>query len=144
MIVGEGPEEESLRALVRNMGLENNIVFKNIVQATADILPVFDVFVMPSRQEGLGLAVMEAMAAGIPVVASEVGGLPDLVKNGQTGFSVPPEDVTGLAQRVKEMLADRNRAMGMARAARILIEEKFSAQTMVAQTIRVYEQYSGR
>ena len=144
MIVGQGPQENDLRTLVHQLGLEKNVSFRSIVQSTADILPVFDVFVMPSLQEGLGLSVMEAMAAGIPVVASNVGGLPDLIKDGQTGFLTPVGDSTALGKRINGMLGDPARALNMARAARALIEKEFSSQRMVEGTIKVYEKYSGR
>ncbi len=144
MIVGQGPQESSLRTLVHQLGLEKNVSFRSIVQSTADILPAFDVFVMPSLQEGLGLSVMEAMAAGIPVVASNVGGLPDLVKDGQTGFLTPAGDSAALGKRIKGMLGDPTRALNMARAARALIEKEFSSQRMVEGTMKVYEKYSCR
>ena len=85
-IVGEGPQHNDLRNLVENRGLSAAVRFEPVVNRAADILPVFDVFVMPSLQEGLGLSVMEAQAAGIPVVASNVGGLPDLIDDGKTGL----------------------------------------------------------
>ena len=144
MIVGQGPEEQNLKALVHQSGLEKNILFKPIAQSTADILPVFDVFVMPSRQEGLGLAVMEAMACGIAVVVSDVGGLPDLVKNGQTGLLAPAGDSVALAKRIKEILGDPALASRMAHAARALIEREFSAGRMIDATLGFYAQHTRR
>ncbi len=144
MIVGQGPQENDLRTLVNQLGLEKNVSFRFTVQSTADILPAFDVFVMPSLQEGLGLSVMEAMAAGIPVVASNVGGLPDLVKDGQTGFLTPAGDSAALGKRIKGMLGDPARALNMARAGRALIEKEFNSQCMVEGTMKVYEQYTRR
>ncbi|HLD87869.1 MAG TPA: glycosyltransferase, partial [Candidatus Omnitrophota bacterium] len=139
MIVGQGPQENDLRMLVDQLGLEKSVDFRSTVQSTADILPAFDVFVMPSLQEGLGLSVMEAMAAGISVVASNVGGLPDLVKDGQTGFLTPVGDSAALGKRINAMLGDPVRALNMARAARTLMEKEFSAERMVEGTIKVYE-----
>ena len=74
IIVGRGPEESNLKKLTQELSLGPQVRFENVVNQTQELLPVFDVFVMPSLMEGLGLSVMEAQACGIPVVASRVGG----------------------------------------------------------------------
>ncbi len=142
-IVGEGPQEKELKALVERHGVAGHVTFKNAVQRTAEILPCFDVFVMPSLQEGLGLAVMEAMAAGIPVVASNVGGLPELIKDDETGLLAIAGHTAALSSRLLDMCTNPNR-LQMAKAARNLIETTYNAQDMVARTIKFYEQYSRR
>jgi glycosyltransferase involved in cell wall biosynthesis len=97
-----------------------------------------------SLMEGLGLSVMEAQAAGIPVVASNVGGLPDLIEDGKNGYLVPPGNPEVLAARIVSVLKDPAQAKAMAKIARANIEQKFSSQDMVKGTVKVYEQYSRR
>ena len=96
---------------------------------------------MPSLMEGLGLSVMEAQACGIPVVASRVGGLVDLIDDGRSGYLVAINDPAALARRVIEILRYPNQAKIMADQARINIERHFSAQMMAKETIKVYEMY---
>ena len=143
-IVGEGPEEQRLRDLVKRLGLGTSVRFEPIVNRTADILPVFDVFVMPSLQEGLGLSVIEAQAAGVPVIASDIGGLPELIEDGKTGVLVPSGQSDVLAQKIIVVLKDPQKARAMAATARIQVEEKFSMERMVEGTIRFYEQNTRR
>ncbi len=144
MIVGQGPEEANLRQLTQDLSLKAQVRFENTVDQTQDLLPVFDVFVMPSLMEGLGLSVMEAQACGIPVVASRVGGLVDLIKDRESGHLVAPNDPAALAQRLIEVFCNPDDSQMMARQARSNIEQYFSAESMVNQTLKIYEQYSHR
>ncbi len=144
MIVGQGPEESNLKKLTQDLILSSKIHFINTTGQTQDILPAFDVFVMPSLMEGLGLSVMEAQACGIPVVASRVGGLFDLIEDGENGHLVEPKDPLGLAQRIVEVLRHPDHAAMLAGRARSNIEKYFSAQLMAGKTLEVYEQYSRR
>ena len=143
-IVGDGPEKQKLRQLTGQMGLDGCVRFEAIVNQTPDVLPVFDIFVMPSVQEGLGLAVMEAQACGIAVVASNVGGLPDLIEDGKTGFLFTSGDTEALAAKIIELLNNPGQAQAMAVAARRQVEKKFSLDQMVEQTIALYEQNISR
>ncbi len=143
LIAGQGRLEEELRAIVRRMHLENHIVFHPFFSSNADVLPLLDVFVMPSLQEGLGLSVMEAQAAGLPVVASCVGGLPTLVEEGKTGLLVPPGSPERIAQAVLEILRDREKAREMGRTAREFIKNNFSMQQMARETLEVYRKVAG-
>lgn len=144
IIVGQGPEESALKKLAQDMSLTRQVHFKNTINQTHEILCAFDVFVMPSLMEGLGLSVMEAQACGIPVVASRVGGLVDLIIDGTSGFLVPVQDEKALGGRIVECLANPRKAQAMARQARLNIENYFSASIMVEKTVRIYEQYSRR
>jgi len=144
VIVGQGPEEDNLKQITQELGLNNKIHFKNMLNQPQDILPAFDLFVMPSIMEGLGLSVMEAQACGIPVVASKVGGLIDLIQYGVTGFLVEPNDPEALAERIIEALRNPEKLKNMTQRARHNIEEYFSAQRMARETIKVYEQHSRR
>ncbi len=142
LIAGQGPEEILLKNLTRDLSLTASVHFKNTSQQTQELLAAFDVFVMPSLMEGLGLSVMEAQACGVPVVASRVGGLVDLVQEGTSGYLVPANDPVALADRIIEALESPQQSRTMAQQARLNIERHFSAETMVKQTLEVYEQCS--
>ena len=94
--------------------------------------------------EGLGLCVMEAQACGIPVVASRVGGLVDLIEDAKSGYLVTVNDPTALANRIIEVLKNPHSSKVMAQQARLNIEQHFSAEMMLKKTLNVYEQYSRR
>jgi len=144
MIVGQGPQEAYLHRLTQELSLSAHVRFENIVNRTEELLPIFDVFIMPSLMEGLGLSVMEAQACGIPVVASRVGGLVDLIEDGKSGYLVASHDPAALADRIIEVLKNSDGARVMAQEARSNIEHRFSAESMVNQTFKIYEQYSRR
>lgn len=144
MIVGEGPEKDKLVSLVEGLNLKRHVRFESIVNQTAEILPVFDVFVMPSRQEGLGLSVMEAQACALPVIASNVGGLVDLIEDGRTGYLVPPGNPKELAKKIIDVLTHIKEAKQAGIAARAVILEKFSMEQMAQATEEVYEEYTRR
>lgn len=144
IIVGQGPEEENLKKLTQDLALTGQIHFKNIIHQAQDLLPAFDVFVMPSLMEGLGLSVIEAQACGIPVVASRIGGLIDLIEDGKTGYLVPVNDPAFLAARVVDLLQNHAQSRVMAQQARLNIEQHYSSQNMLKETVKVYEQYSCR
>jgi glycosyltransferase involved in cell wall biosynthesis len=99
---------------------------------------------MPSLQEGLGLSVMEAQAAGVPVVVSNVGGLPDLVKEGMTGLLAMPGQAEDLATKIILSLAEPGHSQTMALSARLMIEEQFSLERMTKGTVSIYEQNLSR
>lgn len=139
LIVGEGPMEDDLRRLVEGLGLSKSVQFLKIVDRTAEVLPLFDVFVMPSLQEGLGLSVLEAQAMGLPVVASRVGGLPDIIEHNRTGVLVEPQNPVALAQAICDVLGNSARAWDMGRAARMFVEKHYSSGQMVRLTLGMYE-----
>ena len=144
LIAGQGPEEAALKKLTQDLRLSAHVHFKSTAHQTQDLLCVFDVFVMPSLMEGLGLSVIEAQACGIPVVASRVGGLVDLIEDGQSGYLVPINDPAALASRIIEVLRNPRLSKIMTQQARLNIEQHFSAQRMVIETLKIYEQYSRR
>ncbi len=137
-IIGEGPQENMLKAMVKNLLLEKHVRFIPLVNKTASVLPVFDIFVLPSLQEGLGLAIMEAQAAGLPVIASRVGGIPSLVTHGKTGYLVEPKDIHGLADVIINLMNDKAKQESMGLTAKTFIESEFSMEKMVNGTLAVY------
>ncbi|MCA9392596.1 MAG: glycosyltransferase family 4 protein [Candidatus Omnitrophica bacterium] len=140
VIMGEGREEQALKDLVRQRHLEGTVRFFSGVDDMALCLNMFDVFVMPSRQEGLGLSVLEAQACGLCVVASRVGGLVSIIEDGETGFLVDPEDPAVLAARITAVLTDDFTRRKVGRQARARVGEHHAASRMVAETVKVYRE----
>ena len=138
LIVGEGKTGPDLKRRVETLGLETRVIFLPVVNRTADILPLLDIFVLPSLQEGLGLSAMEAQAAGLPVIASRVGGLPSLIEDGRTGRLVEPRNSGQLAEAIIELLKNPEEAEAMGRRARAFIEREYSARQMARDTVKLY------
>ena len=144
LVAGQGPQEAALKKLTQDLRLTAHIHFKSTTDQTQDLLCAFDVFVMPSLMEGLGLSVMEAQACGIPVVASRIGGLVDLIEDGESGYLVAVNDPAALADRIIEVLRNPKPSKIMAQQARLNIEQHFSIERMLKETLQIYEQYSRR
>lgn len=117
-LVGDGPERPRIEALVRELGLRDYVTFRGEMDDLAALYGSCDVFLLPSESESFGLAALEAMACGVPVVASDVGGLPDVVADGETGFLAPVGDVAAMAEAAGRLLSDDvlwGRMSGLAR-----------------------------
>lgn len=143
MIVGEGKEEAALKTQVARLNVSDCVSFYPVVNRTMDFLMLFDCFVLPSLQEGLGLSVMEAQAAGIPVVASHVGGIPSLIEHEQTGLLVEPRNEAQLAAAIVRVLTDHHLAKMLASNALDKAREHYSAGIMAEKILQVYEEVAG-
>ena len=137
-LFGKGKEEAFLKELVLTLDLERHVIFSDAVNRVYDCLSMLDVFAVPSRQEGLGISVMEAQAAGVPVVASRVGGIPSLIEDGKTGLLVEPQKPRALADVIIRFLKDDSLAGQCRKAARTFIETSCSSEEMVDKTLGVY------
>ena len=129
--VGHGPEEGRIRALAAELGISDRVVFTGLRDDVAEILPGFDVSCLSSVHEGAPLAVLESMAAGVPMVATDVGALRDLVADAGEGYIVPPGDPVALADRLAALLSDRSLREEMGRRARARAEREFSIERTV-------------
>ncbi len=138
VVVGGGSQEALLMSLARDLGVADRIVFTGSVVPSAGILSRCDVAVVPSLSEGLGLVALEAMALGIPVVATRVGGLPEVVEDGVTGRLVPPNDPRAIAGAVAPLLEDPQRRAAMGAAGLERVEREFSVDLMVARHLEIY------
>jgi glycosyltransferase involved in cell wall biosynthesis len=142
-IAGAGSDENLLRREAHALGVDGAVVFAGWQPDVWPWLARWDIFVQPSLVEGFGMAALEAMAAGLPVVGTSVGGLPELIEDGWTGFLVPPANAMALAGRLRDLLLDpdRRRAMGAAGQARV--RQRFSAERMTAELAGIYDELSG-
>ncbi len=138
VIVGDGAERAFLEELARELGVSGRILWAGYRPDVHKLLPAFDVFVQPSRFEGLPTTVIEAMAAGLPVVATAVGGTPEVVEDGVTGLLVPPADPAALAQAINHLLGDPPLRLALGRAGRERAAKQFSVEQMVRQTEALY------
>lgn len=143
LLAGQGKTEGRLKEIVKELNLDHAVIFRPIVGQTADLLPIFDLCVMPSRQEGLGLSIMEAQSSGVPVIATNVGGIPSIIENDRTGILVPPENSEELAEATIKLLKDADKMKKLGTAGREFIHQHFSAEGMVSATIKLYEDLSG-
>jgi len=140
MIVGDGPLRGQLEQQARSLGINAAVIFAGYQADVAGFLGASDLFVLPSLREGTPNALLEAMALAKPVVVSRVGGVPEIVQDGETGFLVPPQDPDSVAQAVLALMRDSNRAAAMGQRARQVIEQDFSVQRLARKIVAVYHQ----
>lgn len=143
LLFGQGPIEASLRASVRARGLEGAVIFAGYRTDMARVMPCLDLVVHPAWMEGLGVSLLEAAAAGVPIVATRAGGIPEIVKDGVNGRLIVPGDGAALASALVELLDDSTRRRGLGQAGRRLVLERFSVEAMVEGNYRVYRQVTG-
>ena len=137
-IVGDGELRGALEARSRELGVAGSLRFPGFRGDVPTILKALDVFVMPSHMEGLGTSVLDAMAARVPVVGTEAGGMPEILEHGRNGLVCPIRDSGAIARSVVELLADPERARRLAHQARADVVARFSREAMVAGTLGVY------
>jgi glycosyltransferase involved in cell wall biosynthesis len=137
VIAGEGELRPALEAQVRELGLDDRVVLAGFRHDLDRLLPVFSAFCLSSRLEGLGTSLLDAMAFGLPVVATAAGGIPEAVEDRVTGRVVPPRDAPALAQALAEVLGDEERRRAYGAAGRRRFLERFTADHMVGETLRV-------
>jgi glycosyltransferase involved in cell wall biosynthesis len=140
LVVGHGPVEDELQRLVAVAALEETVLFLGRRNDVPDVLAAIDVAVCCSDHEGSPLSVMEYMAAGKPVVATMVGGVPDLIKDGEHGLLVPPRRPAELADAIAALLSDRERAQMMGESARLRQQEEFTLDAFVRRVEDLYEE----
>jgi len=138
IFVGKGDLEKGLKEEARRMGVSEKVIFLGWRDDIPEIMQTIDIFVLPSLNEGMGRVLVEAMAAGKPVVASRVGGILDLVKEGQNGFLAEPGDEKGLAIAIENLLEDKNMRDEMGKRGREMAQD-FSVKKMVEKIDVLYE-----
>lgn len=143
VFVGDGPLCAQTEALLRDAGCEQSVWFAGERDDVPELLRGLDVFVLPSLAEGISNTVLEAMASGLPVVATRVGGNPELVEEGRTGLLVPPADPAALAEAIRCYVERPERRRADGTAARTRIETEFSMARMVQRYLGVYDRALG-
>lgn len=139
VIVGTGPQEDEFRARARDLGIGERAIFTGQRHDVSQLLRALDVFVMPSVEyEGLGYALLEAMAAGLPVIVHDVGGMPEAVENGKAGLVVPPCDTDALARTLMGLVNAPIERRRLGQAARARIEREYKVDCMVNKTLDHY------
>jgi glycosyltransferase involved in cell wall biosynthesis len=139
-IIGDGPSRPELEALSRELGLSETVTFHGASTDPRPFLADANIFVQSSTSEGLSLTLVEAMAAGLPVVATDVGGNAEVVKSQITGLLAPPRDPGALAEAILQILASPSAATAMSRSARARAEREFDVSRMVAEYEELYRQ----
>jgi N-acetyl-alpha-D-glucosaminyl L-malate synthase BshA len=139
LLVGDGPDLATAYRLGRELGVSALVELVGAQEAVIPLLSVADLFLLPSAQESFGLAALEAMACGVPVVASRVGGLPEVIEHGVTGFLHPPEDEGAMAESGIALLTDPARSRRIAAAARRTVTDRFCSERVVPMYETYYE-----
>ncbi|WKZ27359.1 MAG: glycosyltransferase [Candidatus Paceibacterota bacterium] len=138
IIVGDGPERPALEQLIRRLDLQSRVHIIGQRQDAKMLIPAFDVFVLASVKEGFPWALLEAMAAKVPSVATRVGGIPEIITDGEDGLLVEPQNPAALAQRIHTLVAEERLAHDIVIAAHQRIVTRFSLQSMIAAYERLF------
>jgi glycosyltransferase involved in cell wall biosynthesis len=143
LVAGEGPVRRQLEDRVKVLNLEDEVCFCGFVSDAPAFLSQIDIFILPSLYEGLGVAVLEAMAAGKPVIASRVGGLPELIADGETGLLVAPKNTEGLAQAIARLAGEKSLAREMGQRGAERARASFSLEKMASRNEAYYYELVG-
>ena len=145
LIVGDGIGYEDVKHRVRQMGLEQAVIMTGFRTDIPEVMAALDVLVLPSvKSEGTSQTIFQGLAVGTPVVATTTGGIPEIIRDGDTGRLVPPADPHALAHAILSLLRDRVYARQLAQAGQALVRERYTIEQMMAQTTRVYAELLGR
>jgi N-acetyl-alpha-D-glucosaminyl L-malate synthase BshA len=139
VLVGDGPERPAAAEEARALGITDRVVFLGKQDSVAEIMACADLMLLPSKNESFGLVALEAMASGVPVIASDAGGLPEVVDNGETGFLAPVGDVEAMASGAIEILRDDETWRRFSRQARQSATERYGVNSIIPQYERYYE-----
>lgn len=138
VMIGDGPDRPAAEEEARLLGVEHSVSFLGKLDQIAPLLAAADLFVLPSQSESFGLSALEALASGVPVVGSNAGGLPEVVRDGETGILCEVGDVSGMAAASLEILRDRNRWTEMSKLAAADARERFSRDAIVSKYESLY------
>jgi N-acetyl-alpha-D-glucosaminyl L-malate synthase BshA len=138
VLIGDGPEREAVERMCADLGVADDVLLLGNQEHIASILPVGDVFLLPSEHESFGLAALEAMSCGVPVVASNSGGLPEVIQDQETGYLCDPHDVSCMKEIVLGLLRNQELRQKVAAASRTRVINEFGREQIVAQYIAAY------
>jgi len=143
LFFGQGPLEAELRAQVAALGLAGHVQLAGFRDDLHQLLPCLDLLVHPATMEGLGVSLLQAASAGVPILASAAGGIPEAVRDGVNGILVPPGDVAALAAALGRLVADPDLRRRLGEGGRALMRREFSIDAMVEGNLAVYRELSG-
>jgi glycosyltransferase involved in cell wall biosynthesis len=138
LLVGDGELRDELEDLAKKLEITSKIIFAGLAQDVSSILSLLDIFVLPSLDEGLGIVILEAMAAGLPVIATDVGGIPEIVRDGETGLLVEPGNPSVLTSAITRLLGDKEYALTLGEAGKKYAGQ-FSSKVMVEKIEEIYD-----
>lgn len=138
-IVGDGTEKNNLKEKVSKIGLEDKVLFYGHRDDVQALISEMDIFVLPSRNEGMGRVIVEAMALGKPVVASKVGGVPDLVEHDVNGMLVPSEDPEALSKKILDLIVHKDKRIVLGERGRKKVQREYSLQKMISDIENLYQ-----
>lgn len=139
IIVGDGPDYKGVDIKIKDMGLSDRILMLGSRDDIPRLLNCFDAFIQPSLYEGLSNTILEAMAAGLPIIASRVGGNPDVIRENENGLLFSPTDIEGLSKAIEKIYLNKKLRDNMAAANKVKITHEFSLDNMVMQYERYYQ-----
>jgi len=140
LFIGDGESKPDLEKQINDAGLVRNFSFLGFRQDVSKLLSTLDIFVLPSLTEGMPNVILEAMACSVPIIATHVGGIPEVVKDGWNGLLIPPEDPETLASSILKLLKDRTLRIQMGRNGRKHVQEKYSLDMQIQRFIQIYEE----
>ena len=141
LLVGDGPLRDSLKSEARRLGLEEKVILAGHQEESYDFIHMMDIFVLPSLHEGIPMVLLEALALERPVVASRVGGIPEVVSNGVSGMLATPGNDAEFAVALQELIQDREVAVALGIAGRHRVEQDFDAALMAKRTATLYQSF---
>jgi glycosyltransferase involved in cell wall biosynthesis len=144
VIIGDGKLRSYLESLTAQLGINEHVHFLGFRTDVSNLMGEFDILALPSLSEGFGLVLLEAMAAAKPIVATRVSAIPEIVVDGETGLLVPPRDPVALAQALRQLIMNPTLACDFGRCGRMRLEQRFTVQKMVEDTVRVYQSVLSR
>lgn len=144
LIVGEGPDEAMLRGLASQLGVSDHVLFAGYQGDTRPYYEIMDIFALASAHEAFGLVLVEAMFAGLPVVATRVGGIPTVVKQGETGFLVEPKAPAELAKRLLDLISNPSQRQSMGEMGLMRARAEFGAERYVRQFDELYQRLAAK
>lgn len=144
VFAGNGPQKDNIEGQIKELGIGKNVRLLGLRPDIPAVLKGLDLFVLPTLQEALGTSILEASAMNKPVVASAVGGVPEVVREGITGALVPPEDPAALAAAIIRLLRDRTQLCRMGQAGRRMVEEGYTTGQMAERMFNLYNELAAR
>ena len=140
IIVGDGPERPALEAAAESTGCKGRVVFAGEVSDVQPFYAMADLFALPSRSEGSPNVLLEAMAANLPIVATAVGGVPEMVENNESALLVPPNDPPALAAAIANLLTDKNLAQRITKNAVTLVDTQYNPENYARSLVEIYSE----